>query len=84
MSSGLTSTLASFAPEARDVLDAMLSKFVDVGATELSPRPLEVPPISMGSVTELAARFDGAVRPALRPRRVREATLRRRVTTNEL
>jgi type I restriction enzyme, R subunit len=52
--------LASFAPQAREVLDALLSKFVEFGATESSPQTLQVPPISdLGSVTELAARFDG-------------------------
>ena len=53
--------LASFAADAQEVLNAMLSKFVEYGATELSPRALQVPPISdLGTVTELAARFDGA------------------------
>jgi type I restriction enzyme R subunit len=53
--------LASFAAEAQEVLNAMLTKFVEYGATELSPRALQVPPISdLGTVTELAARFDGA------------------------
>jgi hypothetical protein len=53
--------LASFAPDAQEVLNAMLSKFVEYGATELSPRALQAPPISdLGTVAELATRFDGA------------------------
>ncbi|MEV7777847.1 EcoAI/FtnUII family type I restriction enzme subunit R [Kitasatospora sp. NPDC088351] len=52
---------ASFAPEAQQVLDAMLLKFVEYGSTELSAQTLQVPPFTgMGSVTELAARFGDA------------------------
>ncbi|WP_181727249.1 EcoAI/FtnUII family type I restriction enzme subunit R [Streptomyces sp. PT12] len=52
--------LKSFAPEARTVLDALLDKFVEHGASELSASALRVPPIrKMGTVSQLAKRFGG-------------------------
>ncbi|MBT2390674.1 DEAD/DEAH box helicase family protein [Streptomyces sp. ISL-1] len=54
--------LKGFAPEARAVLDALLDKFTEHGASELSPSALRVPPIrQMGTVTQLARHF-GEVR----------------------
>ncbi|WP_158633070.1 EcoAI/FtnUII family type I restriction enzme subunit R [Amycolatopsis sp. WAC 01376] len=53
--------LNGFAPEARVVLDALLEKFTEHGASELAPSALRVPPIQhMGTVTQLAKRFGGA------------------------
>jgi type I restriction enzyme R subunit len=51
----------SFAPEARRVLEALLDKFEEHGSTELTTRALLVAPLNtMGSVSDLAARFGGA------------------------
>lgn len=52
--------LESFAPRARAVLDALLDKFTEHGAEELSARALRVPPFTeMGNVVELGALFGG-------------------------
>lgn len=53
--------LDAFAPEAQEVLDALLTKFEEHDATVLAPATLRVPPLDrLGSVTDLAARFGGA------------------------
>ena len=52
--------LGSFGPKARVVLDALLDKFTEHGAEELSARALRVPPFSeMGNVIELGGLFGG-------------------------
>jgi type I restriction enzyme, R subunit len=52
--------LESFAPRARAVLDALLDKFTEHGAEELSARALRVPPFTeMGNVVELGVLFGG-------------------------
>ncbi|MFI5990816.1 EcoAI/FtnUII family type I restriction enzme subunit R [Streptomyces sp. NPDC051362] len=52
--------LTSFAPEARVILDALLDKFTEQGASELSPSALRVPPFrQMGRVIQLASHFGG-------------------------
>ncbi|WSZ02525.1 DEAD/DEAH box helicase family protein [Streptomyces sp. NBC_00872] len=52
--------LSSFAPEARVILDTLLDKFTEQGASELSPSALRVPPFrQMGRVTQLASYFGG-------------------------
>ncbi len=52
---------AAFAPEAQQVLDALLDKFEHHGSTELSAQALRVAPLAtMGSVTDLTDRFGGA------------------------
>ncbi|WP_344079503.1 EcoAI/FtnUII family type I restriction enzme subunit R [Streptomyces crystallinus] len=53
--------LKSFAPEAREVLDALLDRFTEKGATELEAGALRVPPFQqLGTIRQLAARFGGA------------------------
>lgn len=52
--------LESFGPTARVVLDALLEKFTEHGAEELSARALRVPPFTeMGNVIELGDLFGG-------------------------
>ncbi|MGH3924786.1 MAG: type I restriction-modification enzyme R subunit C-terminal domain-containing protein, partial [Pseudonocardiaceae bacterium] len=52
--------LESFGPKARVVLDALLDKFTEHGAEELSARALRVPPFTeMGNVIELGGLFGG-------------------------
>lgn len=52
--------LESFGPKARAVLDALLDKFTEHGAEELSARALRVPPFTeMGNVIELGGLFGG-------------------------
>ncbi|MGH3873343.1 MAG: EcoAI/FtnUII family type I restriction enzme subunit R [Pseudonocardiaceae bacterium] len=52
--------LESFGPKARLVLDALLDKFTEHGADELSARALRVPPFTeMGNVIELGGLFGG-------------------------
>jgi len=52
--------LESFGPKARVVLDALLDKFTEHGAEELSARALRVPPFTkMGNVIELGSLFGG-------------------------
>jgi len=52
--------LESFGPKARIVLDALLDKFTEHGAEELSARALRVPPFTgMGNVVELGGLFGG-------------------------
>ncbi|MFD5456714.1 EcoAI/FtnUII family type I restriction enzme subunit R [Streptomyces olivaceus] len=52
--------LGSFAPEARVILDTLLDKFTEQGASELSASALRVPPFrQMGRVTQLANHFGG-------------------------
>ena len=57
---------AKFAPDARQVLDAVIEKYAEHGSAQLKlPDVLEVPPLSgWGNVIELSARFGGG--PALR------------------
>jgi type I restriction enzyme R subunit len=54
--------LAEFAPEARDVLEALLDKYGEHGIQELGDlRVLEVPPLTeLGTPVEIAKRFGGA------------------------
>ncbi|MDE2751886.1 MAG: DEAD/DEAH box helicase family protein [Gemmatimonadota bacterium] len=54
---------AEFAPEARQVLDAVIEKYAEHGSAQLKlPDVLEVPPLSeWGNVIELSARFGGGV-----------------------
>jgi type I restriction enzyme R subunit len=54
--------LSKYSKEAREVLAAMLDKYADHGAEQLSiPDILEVPPLSdFGNVIEIAQRFGGA------------------------
>ena len=51
--------LASFGPDARKVLDAVIEKYAEHGSGQLKlPDVLEVPPLSeWGNVIELSARF---------------------------
>ena len=51
-----------FAPEAREVLDAVIEKYAEHGSAQLKlPDILEVPPLSeWGNVMEIAARFGGS------------------------
>lgn len=50
--------LQGFAPEAREILDLVLTKYYEHGPSDLDPEVLSVPPLSdLGSVTELAQRF---------------------------
>jgi type I restriction enzyme R subunit len=52
--------LESFGPQARAVLDALLDKFSEHGAAELSARALRVPPFTeMGNIRELGKLFGG-------------------------
>jgi type I restriction enzyme R subunit len=52
--------LESFGPKARVVLDALLDKFTEHGAEELSARALRVAPFTeMGNVIELGGLFGG-------------------------
>ncbi|MDQ1038560.1 type I restriction enzyme R subunit [Streptomyces sp. V3I8] len=52
--------LKKFAPEAREVLDALLDRFTEKGATELEAGALRVPPFrQLGTIRQLAARFGG-------------------------
>ncbi len=52
--------LKSFQPQAREVLEEMLLKFVEHGSTQLKPETLQVQPFTkMGSVLELTGRFGG-------------------------
>ncbi len=54
------SFLDSFAPEARQILEAILEKYAAYGVDEVSPMVLQVPPFTaMGQPVELAARFGG-------------------------
>ncbi len=55
--------LAGFAPEARQVLDAVIEKYAEHGSAQLKlPDVLEVPPLNeWGNVIELSARFGGSV-----------------------
>lgn len=54
------SFLAAFAPPSPGSTRSAAVQVRGVGATELSPQVLQVPPINdLGIVTELAARFDG-------------------------
>lgn len=52
---------ADFAPDARQVLDAVIEKYAEHGSAQLKlPDVLEVPPLSeWGNVIELSARFGG-------------------------
>ena len=52
---------ANFAPDARQVLDAVIEKYAEHGSAQLKlPDVLEVPPLSeWGNVIELSARFGG-------------------------
>lgn len=53
--------LASFQPEARQVLEEMLLKFAEHGSPQLKPETLAVRPFTdLGTVVELANRFGGA------------------------
>ena len=54
--------LASFGPDARKVLDAVIEKYAEHGSGQLKlPDVLEVPPLSeWGNVIELSARFGGS------------------------
>ena len=55
-----TEFLESFGPQARVVLDALLDKFTEHGAEELSARALRVAPFTeMGNVIELGGLFGG-------------------------
>ena len=55
--------LQGFAPEAREILDLVLTKYSEHGPSDLDPEVLSVPPLSdLGSVTELAQRFGDAGR----------------------
>lgn len=55
--------LQGFAPEARKILDLVLTKYSEHGPSDLDPEVLSVPPLSdLGSVTELAQRFGDAGR----------------------
>jgi type I restriction enzyme R subunit len=55
-----TEFLESFGPKARTVLDALLDKFTEHGAEELSARALRVPPFTeMGNVIDLGGLFGG-------------------------
>ena len=53
---------AGFAPEARQILDAVIEKYAEHGSAQLKlPDVLEVPPLSeWGNVIELSARFGGS------------------------
>jgi len=53
---------AEFAPEARQILDAVVEKYAEHGSAQLKlPDVLEVPPLSeWGNVIELSARFGGS------------------------
>lgn len=53
---------ARFAPDARQVLDAVIEKYAEYGSAQLKlPDVLEVPPLSeWGNVIELSARFGGS------------------------
>ena len=53
---------ADFAPDARQVLDAVIEKYAEHGSAQLKlPEVLEVPPLSeWGNVIELSARFGGS------------------------
>jgi len=53
---------AEFAPEARQILDAVIEKYAEHGSAQLKlPDVLEVPPLSeWGNVIELSARFGGS------------------------
>ena len=53
---------AGFAPEARQILDAVIQKYAEHGSAQLKlPDVLEVPPLSeWGNVIELSARFGGS------------------------
>lgn len=52
--------LESFGPKARSVLDALLDKFTEHGADELSVRALRLPPFSeLGNVVQLGDLFGG-------------------------
>ena len=53
---------ADFAPDARQVLDAVIEKYAEHGSAQLKlPDVLEVPPLSeWGNVIELSARFGGS------------------------
>ena len=53
---------AEFAPEAREILDAVIEKYAEHGSAQLKlPDVLEVPPLSeWGNVIELSARFGGS------------------------
>lgn len=51
-----------YGPEAREVLNAMLEKYVDYGTAQFQiPEILKVPPISeRGTIPQIAALFGGA------------------------
>ena len=53
--------LSRFAPEAREVLEAVLDKYAEYGAAQFKlPDILETPPLNeWGNVVEIAARFGG-------------------------
>jgi len=53
-----------YSQEARDVLNAMLEKYVEFGTAQFQiPEILKVPPISeRGTIPEIAALFGGAER----------------------
>ena len=53
--------LDGFAPEAREIVERILDKYVQFGPAELEPSVLLVPPFDqLGTVTEIAERFGGA------------------------
>jgi type I restriction enzyme R subunit len=54
--------LASYAPEAREVLTMLIDKYAEHGPSQLElPAGLEVPPIrDLGNPSEIARRFGGA------------------------
>lgn len=55
--------LDSFAPDARQVLEAILEKYAVYGIDEVSPAALRVAPFTaMGRPAEIVARFGGAAR----------------------